>query len=47
MRVEDEGVTCKYLYRDGKNVILKSENPKYEDMIVDAEKVSVIGKVLL
>ena len=47
VRIEDEGVTCKYLYRDGKNVILKSENPKYEDMIVDAEKVSVIGKVLL
>jgi len=47
VRVEDEGVTCKYLFRDGKNVILKSENPKYEDMIVDAEKVSVIGKVLL
>lgn len=47
VRVEDEGVTCKYLYRDGKNVILKSENPKYEDLIVDAEKVSVIGKVLL
>lgn len=47
VRVEDEGVTCKYLYRDGKNVILKSENPKYEDIVVDAEKVSVIGKVLL
>ena len=47
VRVEDDGVTCKYLYRDGKNVILKSENPKYEDLIVDAEKVSVIGKVLL
>lgn len=47
VRVEDEGVTCKYLYRDGKNVILKSENPKYEDLIVDADKVSVIGKVLL
>nr|DAX22757.1 MAG TPA: Repressor protein CI [Caudoviricetes sp.] len=47
VRVEDEGVTCKYLYRDGKNVILKSENPKYEDIVVDADKVSVIGKVLL
>lgn len=47
VRVEDEGVTCKYLYRDGKNVILKSENPEYEDIVVDAEKVSVIGKVLL
>ena len=46
VRVEDEGVTCKYLFRDGKNVILKSENPKYGDLIVDAEKVSVIGKVL-
>lgn len=47
VRVEDEGVTCKYLYRDGKNVILKSENPKYENIVVEAEKVSVIGKVLL
>lgn len=47
VRVEDDGVTCKYLYRDGKNVILKSENPEYEDIVVDAEKVSVIGKVLL
>ena len=47
VRIEDEGVTCKYLYRDRKNVILKSENPKYEDIVVDAEKVSVIGKVLL
>ena len=47
VRVEDEGVTCKHIYRDGKDVILKSENPKYEDLIVDAEKVSVIGKVLL
>lgn len=47
VRIEDEGVTCKYLYRDGKNIILKSENPEYEDIVVDAEKVSVIGKVLL
>ena len=47
VRIEDDGVTCKYLYRDGKNVILKSENPKYENIVVDAEKVSVIGKVLL
>lgn len=47
VRVEDEGVTCKYLFRDGKNIILKSENSKYDDIVVDAEKVSVIGKVLL
>lgn len=47
VRVEDDGVTCKYLYRDGKNIILKSENPEYEDIVVDAEKVSVIGKILL
>lgn len=47
VRVEDEGVTCKYLYRDGQNIILRSENPKYEDIVVDAEKVSVIGKVLI
>ena len=47
VRIEDDGVTCKYLYRDEKNIILKSENPEYEDIVVDAEKVSVIGKVLL
>lgn len=47
VRIEDDGVTCKYLYRDGKNIILKSDNPEYEDIVVDAEKVSVIGKVLL
>ena len=47
VRVEDDGVTCKYLYRDGQNIILKSENPEYDDIVVDAEKVSVIGKVLI
>lgn len=47
VRVEDEGVTCKYLFRDGKNIVLKSENSKYDDIVVDAEKVSVIGKVLI
>lgn len=47
VRVEDDGVTCKYLYRDGQNIILKSENPEYDDIVVDAAKVSVIGKVLI
>lgn len=47
VRVEDDGVTCKYLFRDGKNIVLKSENSKYDDIVVDAEKVSVIGKVLI
>ena len=47
VRVEDDGVTCKYLYRDGQNIILRSENPQYDDIVVDAEKVSVIGKVLI
>lgn len=47
VRVEDEGVTCKYLFRDGENIILKSENSKYDDIVVDANKVSVIGKVLI
>ena len=47
VRVEDEGVTCKYLFRDGENIVLKSENSKYDDIIVDANKVSVIGKVLI
>ena len=45
VRVEDDGVTCKYLYRDGQNIILRSENPEYDDIVVDANKVSVIGKV--
>lgn len=47
VRVEDEGVTCKYLFRDGENIILKSENSKYDDIVVDSNKVSVIGKVLI
>lgn len=47
VRVEDEGVTCKYLFRDGENIVLKSENSKYDDIVVDASKVSVIGKVLI
>lgn len=47
VRVEDEGVTCKYLFRDGENIILKSENSKYDDIVVDANNVSVIGKVLI
>ena len=47
VRVEDDGVTCKYLYRDGQNIILRSENPEYDDIVVDANKVSVIGKVLI
>lgn len=47
VRVEDEGVTCKYLFRDGEKIILKSENSKYDDIVVNAEKVSVIGKVLI
>jgi bifunctional S24 family peptidase/transcriptional regulator len=47
VRVEDDGVTCKYLFRDGKNIVLKSENSKYDDIVVDANKVSVIGKVLI
>lgn len=47
VRVEDDGVTCKYLYRDGQNIILRSANPEYDDIVVDAEKVSVIGKVLI
>lgn len=47
VRVEDDGVTCKYLYRDGQNIILRSESPQYDDIVVDAEKVSVIGKVLI
>ena len=47
VRVEDEGVTCKYLFRDGENIILKSGNSKYDDIVVDANKVSVIGKVLI
>lgn len=47
VRIEDEGVTCKYLFRDGENIVLKSENSKYDDIVVDASKVSVIGKVLI
>lgn len=46
--IEDEGVTCKRVYfndADGE-VILESDNDEYEDMVLPADQVRIIGKVL-
>lgn len=46
VRIED-GVTCKRFYHKDSKVILKSENPNYDDIIIESELVHIIGKVLI
>lgn len=47
VRIGEEEVTCKHVYINKKEVTLKSENPKYDDMHYDAEKITILGKVIL
>lgn len=46
--VKDEGVTCKKVYFDQENgkIILRSINENYEDRVLNAEDVRVIGRVI-
>lgn len=46
--IDGEGVTCKQIYYDIKNkqIVLRSINEKYDDMIYNAEDIRIIGKVL-
>lgn len=46
VEIDGTGVTCKKFYFNGTNVILRSINDKYDDMIFD-DGVRVIGKVIL
>lgn len=47
VRIGEEEVTCKHVYINKKEVTLKSENPKYDDMHYDTEKITILGKVIL
>lgn len=47
VRIEDEGVTCKRVYIDGDKVKLRSENDAYDDMIFNADQITILGKVLI
>lgn len=44
--IEDVGVTCKYVFVEGEDVRLVSENDAYNDMIYPCEEVRIIGKIL-
>lgn len=46
VELNNNEVTCKKFYYNGENVILKSINVKYDDIIV-SEDVRIIGKVII
>lgn len=47
VRIEDIGVTCKKVYKNNKEVRLKSINTTYDDMVFAADEIMILGKVLL
>lgn len=49
VEIEGDGVTCKRVKFDyeNKQIILQSENDKYEDMVFKDDQVRILGKVLL
>lgn len=48
VEIENEGITCKKVYFDFKNkkITLHSLNEKYDDRVLPADQVKIIGKVL-
>lgn len=48
VEIENEGITCKKVYfnYNDKKIILHSLNEKYDDLVLPANKVKIIGKVL-
>lgn len=46
IEINREEVTCKKFYKKGDKVILRSINPKYDDMEFD-EGIRILGKVIL
>ncbi|EGO5803054.1 helix-turn-helix domain-containing protein [Enterococcus faecalis] len=49
VEIDNDGVTCKKVIKDysNKQIILRSINTKYEDRILENEKIRIIGKVIL
>ena len=46
VRVCEEEATTKRMYRDGRTVRLVSENDNYEPIIVNADDVELVGRVV-
>ena len=44
--VGDDEATAKRFYRDGANVRLVAENDNYEPIIVNADQVELVGRVV-
>ncbi len=44
--VGDDEATAKRIYRDGRRVRLVAENENYEPIVVDADQVEVVGRVV-
>ena len=42
----DEETTLKYFYPEGNKVRLQPDNPAYEPIVRDADKVRVMGRVV-
>lgn len=47
VRIKDEGVTCKRVYKEGSVIRLRSENDKYDDLVYDSDNITILGKVIL
>lgn len=47
IRIDEQGVTCKRVYKDNDKLILKSENKKYEDIIIEKDEAVILARVLL
>ncbi len=46
VRVADEEATTKRIYRDGPTVRLESDNDNYEPIVVPADEVQLVGRVV-
>jgi repressor LexA len=45
-RVDEEEATTKRFHQDGRTVRLESENDNYQPIVVDADRVDLVGKVV-
>jgi repressor LexA len=44
--VAGSGTTLKHFHRDGRRVRLEAANPAYDSIVLDAEQVTVQGKLV-
>ncbi len=46
VRIDGEEATAKHFSRDGRTIRLESENENYEPIVVNADRVDLVGKVV-